>query len=828
MGARLTKGQPRDSPPVADGDLSEELLADEQLMMDMADEGRPEGVNKGEEELLEMAEEFRHQEGVENDNSEGQEQTQASTQRSRLDSDTPMTGVAEMLPVTAEIGSALENQEEIEDGADREKAVVAKASLVRGYDSSYEGSPEKSPVLTQTNSEQSSSKDIATPGDADGNPESASNTSPGQYYGDTAGGTLDPTPEPRMRTDEELTNYSNSEYEYESSSESSDSDFEAADPEAADPEAAATRTKKQQRSSPSKVSRPAGQNPEAPKVTKRQLKIQEYASQGVELDSNGTKKGVVRGTGRDLEYLHRGQWILAVYHYEMRKTLLRVTDDLGSYDEEPARGVDDLDRTAYKPDHKGVKLANRDERPDILFQWEQTFEPPTDVPDFWYDGSRIILDVDNHPLRRRPELPLTLSGQCEGLRLEFYKRLNPSISMSELKARMPPQTCRKNGLQTKAVQTAALSNRTTRERIRSGIKAWVAKQGSKNIEYRLLQLMPQDIQRQVLRTNSTKCFRDLTALELDYVESANAGAVENLAKAGSRLLDEQTRRERQEKHKKGHDGVLKHAVVEDARRERPPLVPRPQGFRYSMPASAPSVAQTNNIETPKRPGPSVATAPPKRRRKTHLVDQTSDAEGDSEMKEHSGTPASGTQKSTGGSDKMEMSVSGGAPSGVDFRYKRPVSFMERFSVQNALDLSRDDFQRYTGSPPNINTDRTQSYAYQVSQLQDAFEQLIGIKNSPPQLKSWGPVGSFDDLRALAVRRQSTGGTKEVAQGDHADSTTGYQGSNAVQNGMLDMEGPTLVEQGEKPLAAAERKQDDQAKDTAGSGRCAGAQEPPVI
>lgn len=450
------------------------------------------------------------------------------------------------------------------------------------------------------------------------------------------------------------------------------------------------------------------------------------------------------------------------------------------------------DRTAFKPDHKALKFFNRDERPDILFEWEQTFEASTDIPDFWYDGRRIILDMDNHPLRRRPELPLTLSGQCAGLRLEFYKRLNPSISMGELKARMPPQTCRKIGLKTKAVQSAALSNRMTRERSRSGIKAWTAKQGSKNIEYSLLQLMPQDIQIQVLRTNSTKCFRDLTALELDYVEAANSGAVENLAKAGSRLLDEQTRQERKEKQKKGHDKVLTHTVVEEARRERPPLVPRPQGFRYSMPVSEPSVDQTNNIDNPKRPGPPVATAPKKRRRKTHIIDLTSDAEGDSEVKEHSGYVVSGAQKVSGGSDKMDMTVSERAHSGVDFRYKRPVTFLERLFVQEALDLSRDDFQRYTGMPPTLKTDRTESYAFQLSQLQNAFQQLIGIKNSPPQLKSWGHVGSFDDFKALAVGRQSSGGTMRVNQGADADSTTDSQGSDAAENDMLDMEGPTLV------------------------------------
>ncbi|KAL8761963.1 MAG: hypothetical protein Q9184_001977 [Pyrenodesmia sp. 2 TL-2023] len=805
MGAALTKGQEPNSLPMANEGRSDEMMANEQLMMDMdmADE-----LNEV-EEILEMAEEYQHQQSVSNDNGEKQGQTQAPTHRGRSDSDTSMAGVDDMLPAAAEVGGAQKHQKRTGDGADRELNVGSRRSLVPEYASSPEGTPEKSPIVTRARSRQLPGKEVTTQESESRNVDSGAIASPGPYYG-SAGGMMNPNPKLRMRTDEELTDYSNSEYEYEydDADESSDSDSEVIDLKALG--------RKKQGSSPSQAGRPASQNQQAPKVSKRQQKILDKASQGVELDSNGTKKGVVRGMGRNLEYLHRGHWIAAVYHYEIRKTLLRVSDERGSYEEEPARGVDDIDRTAFKPEHKFLKLKNRSERPDILFQWNQTFEAPTEMPDFWYDGRRIILDVENHPLRRRPELPLTLSGQCEGLRLEFYKRLNPNISMAELKARMPPQTCRSNGLKTKAVQTAALSNRMTRERIRTGLKAWNARQGSKNIEYCLLQLMPQNIQREVLRTNSTKCFRDLTALELYYVEAANWGVLENLAKAGSRLLDEQTRQEREQKRMKGFEGVQTYAIVEEARRERPPLVPRPQGFRYLMPTNAPSVAQTNNVDNAKHEGSPVAKAPAKRPKHTEIIDLTSDAEENVEMKEHGGYTVSGAQKIGGGSYKQDVSVFKKAPSGVDFRYKRPVSVLDRFIVQEALNLSRVDYQRCSGNPPNIKTDRTESYAYQLSQLQNSFEQEMGIAYSLPQLKSWGRVGSFEDFRALATRQKSSEGSIKVEPGPVA-----------AEDNMLDMEGPTLVEQDEEPVAAAEPKHHDQAQNVANNGRCLGPREASV-
>ncbi|KAL8926706.1 MAG: hypothetical protein Q9208_002780 [Pyrenodesmia sp. 3 TL-2023] len=800
MGAALTKGQESNSLPMAKEGPSDELMANEQLMMEMADD-----LN-GVEQLLEMTEEHPHQQPVSNDNGEVQRQIQAQKQRSRSDSDTSMTGVADILPAAAEVGGALGYPRETGDDADRELGVGSRRSLVPEYASSSEGTPERSPMVTRARSRQSPGKDAATHDEDSRNVDSGVNGSPGPYYG-SAGGMMNPTPELRMRTDEELTDYSNSEYEYDDAEESSESDLEVIDLKALG--------RKRQGSPLSQAGRPAGQNPGAPKVSKRQQKILEQASHGVELDANGTKKGVVRGMGRDLEYLHRGHWIGAVYHYELRRTLLRVSDELGSYAEQPARGVNDLDRTAFKPEHKFLKLINRDERPDILFQWNPTLEPPapTETPDFWYDGRRIILDVENHPLRRRPELPLTLSGQCEGLRLEFYKRLNPNISMGELKARMPPQTCRREGLKIMTVQTAALANRMTRDRSRAALKAWTAKQGSKNIEHRLLELMPQNIQREIIRTNNTKCFRDLTVQELTYVEAANLGAVENLAKAGSRLLDQQTRRQREEKRKKDF-GLQTYTVIDEARQERPPLVPRPQGFRYLMPTNAPSATPTNDVDDPKRSASPVATAPAKRQKHPEIIDLTIDAEDNDEMEEHSGYTASGVQKVRVGSSKIDSSVSNRVPSGVDFRYKRPVSVADRSIVQEALNLSRDDFASYTGAAPTIKTDRTESYAYQLSQLQDALEQQIGTKYSPPQLKSWGRVSSFEDFRALTTGHASSGDSVK------ADSVAG-------EDDMLDFEGPTLVEQEEGPVVAAEPKHHDQVQNIANGGRCLGPREASV-
>ena len=49
-----------------------------------------------------------------------------------------------------------------------------------------------------------------------------------------------------------------------------------------------------------------------------------------------------------------------------------------------------------------------------------------------------------------------------------------------------------------------LANRMARDRIKFGIKAWDPKQGSDIKVFRMLQTMPEAVQRSLLQTNSTR------------------------------------------------------------------------------------------------------------------------------------------------------------------------------------------------------------------------------------------------------------------------------------------------------------------------------------
>lgn len=185
------------------------------------------------------------------------------------------------------------------------------------------------------------------------------------------------------------------------------------DSDAEDPEEAPTsrRNKDQDKNRPER-------HPDAPSTSKLQMKIQQHARKGYELNSMGVRKGKVEYRDGHLYYLNKGDFIPAVYHEQIRGFLLEFADNQpGKYLEEPLAGADPLDRTAYKAGHSSWVLRDRNRRPEALFQFEQDpHKEPGVEPETWFFGDRVVLSTDNLPLRQFDELPLTISGQCEGMR----------------------------------------------------------------------------------------------------------------------------------------------------------------------------------------------------------------------------------------------------------------------------------------------------------------------------------------------------------------------------------------------------------------------------
>lgn len=207
----------------------------------------------------------------------------------------------------------------------------------------------------------------------DSNPTTgAGNSTPGPHSGSSQGerSSISPPRKRRLLTPSE--SGASSDGIYEPSDDGDDSDLEDDDYQSEDEsDEQVSKSKQSSRPGSSKVgSKERSQrDPKAPQISKLALKKQDRARRGIQLDELGTRTGTVRQlNGRPLEFCHKGEWRKAVYHYRIRDKLLRMTDVLGKYEEEPEKGIDWTDRTSFKPEHKDLIFHDRDRRPDVLFQ----------------------------------------------------------------------------------------------------------------------------------------------------------------------------------------------------------------------------------------------------------------------------------------------------------------------------------------------------------------------------------------------------------------------------------------------------------------------------
>ncbi|KAL8719516.1 MAG: hypothetical protein Q9225_003483 [Loekoesia sp. 1 TL-2023] len=292
----------------------------------------------------------------------------------------------------------------------------------------------------------------------------------------------------------------------------------------------------------------------------------------------------------------------------------------------------------------------------------------------------------------------------------------------------------------------------------------------------MLQTIPEDIQKEIISSNSTRCWRDLSIAELDYINAANKGTELSMKKAGPRRLAEKARlvkeqeKRRRSMGKKG-DEVRVYPVVPEALEKRTTPVPKPKhGYRYHPTTKVPSVNAQSFESTGKKLGGhnssesvvelsgqrnSKRTASPSpvgAQIKRPKISTTTNADQNSGIKEYSGHTTPNL-------------------AGPDFRYKKPSTALEIISIQEALNISRDDYERYTGYPPVIRTDRTESYGFQLSELQVSLSKQHNLGDSAPVLKQFGKwSGSIDSWRALgAPRGKRNEGTTQNDQDFEGDT-----------------------------------------------------------
>lgn len=172
---------------------------------------------------------------------------------------------------------------------------------------------------------------------------------------------------------------------------------------------------------------------------------------------------------------------------------------------------------------------------------------PDYEPEYWYDdeddkpNKRLMLDHDNHPIKKWKDLPATLSSLIEGFAIEAYCRIDSRISRMDIRARMPSHIEAAGGRMAPQIGLAAIGNRRDRFRIQNGLVSWDKRVGSDAItSYITSKLSTEDIV-----NNTTRGLKGLSKQEQNEVANLNKGR--NMARAGGKVLTEGLKLERERK-----------------------------------------------------------------------------------------------------------------------------------------------------------------------------------------------------------------------------------------------------------------------------------------
>lgn len=181
----------------------------------------------------------------------------------------------------------------------------------------------------------------------------------------------------------------------------------------------------------------------------------------------------------------------------------------------------------------------------LLFRLEcEGYPVPTyEVPD-WYDEGRIVIDRDNHPLRKYANIPLTLSSNADDWLMEYIRRQDTRITLLDFRARMPHVRVTLRGNETPLGTINVISMALNRFRLREACPTWIHRQGSD----RIVDYIKSLLSKEGLAANSTEELPGLNMRQQRMYRELNKGRFPN--RAGGRALSPKTRAERDEKEER--------------------------------------------------------------------------------------------------------------------------------------------------------------------------------------------------------------------------------------------------------------------------------------
>ncbi|KAL9044810.1 MAG: hypothetical protein Q9214_002080 [Letrouitia sp. 1 TL-2023] len=421
----------------------------------------------------------------------------------------------------------------------------------------------------------------------------------------------------------------------------------------------------------------------------------------------------------------------------------------GQYLYAPVRGAHDLDQTAFHPPDRELDLVARERRPAILHQWHAVGDTPAfKHPGFMMVVNAIVLDHADHPVRNWPELPKAISGQCEGLRMEYWKRVNRHITVNDIRARMPSMTSGRTDLKLRELVTSSFGNRMDRARAKGACIAWNRREGTMVKETQMLKLMSPDVRLRVLETNSTAHWRDLKNQEVKRILEANKGKATSMKRASWRALSPTTRAQREAKALalKARKGNAKDSATSDDAEtvlssesdDESTLGRQSNAGRDHTKVPQNTSALDENVNPShllssreKRPLSQVTD------RRTQESIQASDS-----LPEHSFEPTLGVDcennLETVEIENSNQRTMAKLPHprfirrklGIDYRLRAPIYLEEMLCLDEALRITRKNLKELLPGHDVPKTDSSQCYMFQYEELQIYLERKWHNPNLP--------------------------------------------------------------------------------------------------
>ncbi|MCJ1416080.1 hypothetical protein MMC32_002415 [Xylographa parallela] len=250
----------------------------------------------------------------------------------------------------------------------------------------------------------------------------------------------------------------------------------------------------------------------------------------------GTVRHLVDGGPVEWYDPEREMWLAAVYHDDIRDSLIAQANAQGTYRYPHGVGTLPNDITAYKKEQRDWG-ADRANWPAILYQYEPTKPTPrTPKAANWKTAAgELILDIVNDPLLDYPELPDTISSCEKPAFLEAWFRSNSRIVMKDIRARMPqdPKGNWDGGVD--PIRSGTIGMRMTRFRETHGMISWRKKKGSEQIKAYMDSILPQACK----DANSIEGFRVLHPHEKYALHLNNIGQMPERSHAGTKDLSDE-------------------------------------------------------------------------------------------------------------------------------------------------------------------------------------------------------------------------------------------------------------------------------------------------